>query len=204
MVGSGSRRALGSSTVSAGRTGAAPARPQLAAPVLRARAITEDEFSGFASMNFIDLDLSFLYLLYVTLSNHVHLRPRIHIDLAIYRNKIASSSMPTSNEQLVRFWFRQEADVFGSDHWKGWGRRQPRTTAGQSEEHHHRPPCWRRNGDGKVREGEREAIWQVGPSCQDGRKNWAETVLALILLCRDYYILLGRDRDYHYVAAKIL
>jgi hypothetical protein len=40
-------------------------------------------------------------------------------------------------------------------------------------------------------ERERQTLWQVGPTYQDGRKIWAETVLALILLGRDL-------SDYHF------
>jgi hypothetical protein len=57
--------------------------------------------------------------------------------------------------------------------------------------------CWGRGGGwfgkkkptGTRRRGsvrDRQSLWQVGPTCQDGRKFWAETVLALIL-GRDNY-----------------
>jgi hypothetical protein len=110
MAGSGSRRAPGSSTVSAGRTCAAPARPHLAAPVLHAKAMAdaEDEFSGFASMNFIDLDLSFFIS---TLCDSFQSDPSPSWDP--YRScylqeqnreldfESGRTSMPTRNEQLA-------------------------------------------------------------------------------------------------------
>jgi hypothetical protein len=64
------------------------------------------------------------------------------------------TSMPTridANTQSAQF--RQEAEASGSDNWKGWGRRQPRTTAGHSEDHGRRTPC---RGERRPREKREE------------------------------------------------